>query len=737
MSRPAPARGTSRQTWADGLRLDGQRDLRTSLVTELAEYLDQPIDQVAARCATARRELAQAWQAAAPTAPAAVTAFYRETDSYLFDLTWWHALVEDDSALVQVEALETALARGCRSALDFGSGIGSLGLLLARHGLAVTLADVNARLNAYAQWRFERRGLRARLLDLNVDRLPVGVFDFIAAIDVLEHLADPGAAAAALAAALRPGGTLVIHLPGEPDGQHPQHIALDANALLRRLSEAGLCLERAGGPTIVLRRGSGPRYSLNPALKLVSRVPDGLLLSTYPLLAMRLNPQAKAVLAHLDGGRTAAQLSAETGLASIELVSFLEDCVRRRLLMRQPPALVEWPMVSILVPARGRPAETRACVGSLLALDYPADRLEIVIIDDASDPPLGEALAGMPVRLIRQATNTGQSGARNRAATEAHGDLVAFIDNDCLAEPGWLRALVPHFDDPTVGIVGGRVVAPRVTGPIAAFEAVRSPLDMGSYGGEVGPAEAVPYLPTCNLIVRREVLRSVGGFDQAMALGEDVDFVWRTGQAGWRAWYAPEGRVIHHHRIQLWSLLGRRADYGSSEADLQRRHPAGRRVMVVPASVSALLAALAAGLVNRPAGVILVTLSVLSLTVEFGVKFRRLRRSGVCLPAGQVMSAVLREHVAALYHLAANVARYYSLPLLCAGLIWPALLLPLAVLLFVNPSLSYVRRRPQVSLPVFLGLYVLEMLAYQAGVWRGCLRHRTLRPLVPRLRLSW
>lgn len=139
---------------------------------ELADYLQQPVEVVRRRCQTAAGELAQAWQTADPQTPQAITSFYRQTDSYLYDLTWWHMLQQDASALIQVHALEVALEYRACTALDFGSGIGSLGLLLAQHGLAVTLADINHHLNDYARWRFARRGLNTRFLDLDNDAPP-------------------------------------------------------------------------------------------------------------------------------------------------------------------------------------------------------------------------------------------------------------------------------------------------------------------------------------------------------------------------------------------------------------------------------------------------------------------------------------------------------------------------------------------------------------------------------------
>ncbi len=741
--------------WTAALLLPGQPDLLTSLVTELADYLEQPVDRVAERCRTAAAELAQHWRTTAPGNAAAITAFYRQADTYLYDLTWWHALQADTSALIQVQALEAALAHHAHTVLDFGSGIGSLGLLLAQHGMAVTLADVQPDLNAYARWRFARRNLPAQVLDLPATTasatdpaspsptlLPSAAFDFISAVDVLEHLPDPLHTLAQLTTALRPGGTLFIHLPPAADAlYYPMHLWHDPNLLLREAAQLGLWLEQAAGSTLIMRRGTGPRYQLAAGLELRRDTQGAILLSTQPLVAMRLNAQAAKMIASLtdnagrDGGHTAAELAAgHPELALVDVTTFLETLLQRRLLVRHPPALTHWPMVSIIIPAYGRAEATRACIASLLALDYPREQLEIIVVDDASQPPLAGALADLPIRLLRQEQNAGQSVARNRAAQTARGALLAFIDNDCRADQHWLQRLVAVLDDPTVGIAGGRVIAPPVNGPVAAFEAVRSPLDMGATAGVVGPGSVISYMPTCNLVVRRDLLMRLQGFDPAMTLGEDVDFIWRALRTGVGARYVPTAQVIHYHRVQLSALLRRRADYGSSEADLQRRHPEGRRVMALPlVSLLVLLALTGLGIAWGVSAVLLLVAAV-AVVLEIAQKTRQIRRVGVDLPAHQVRRAILLEHGASLYHLGANVARYYSLPLLLVGLLWPPLLLPLLLLLLVPPITDYRRLRPQLALPLFIVLYWLELAAYQVGVWRGCWQQRTLRPLLPLVR---
>ncbi|QIN80488.1 mycofactocin system glycosyltransferase [Rubrobacter marinus] len=717
--------------------LEPRTDLRASLVGELAEYLDGPEEEVLQRCRAGAGELAEAWRTAAPNTTEEVTAFYRGTDAYLYDLTWWHALVEDESALAGVEALEAAAGHRARTVLDFGSGIGSLGLLMARHGLDVTLAEINPALSDYARWRFDRRVLSARFLDAGTEALPEAAFDFVSAVDVLEHLPDPRAALRSLAAALRPGGTLFVHLPPEADASRPMHLWHGTGALLAHLDEAGLWLEGASGSSLVLRRGPAPRYGLERGLEVRPTKGGWLLFSERPLMATRLNPQAAGLLARLDEERSAAGLAEEAGLPLTDAAAFLDGLADRRLVRRTSQALpARWPSVTVVVPSRDRPTETRACAESLLALDYPADGLEVLVVDDASEPPLSEALGDLPLRVLRLDENVGQSAARNLAMEAARGEVVAFIDNDCLAHAGWLRALVPPLCEPGVDVAGGRVLSPPPDGRIAAFEAVRSSLDMGPVGGKVGAQEPVAYLPSCNLAADREALRSLGGFDKEMLLGEDADLVWRAARAGSGIRYEPSAEIVHRHRTRLLPFLRRRADYGSSEADLQRRHPEARRTMMVPVLGGLLLAAPPVLPLSWPASLALVVLAALLACVEVGLKTRRLRRVGARLPTGKIVAAVARQHGAGLYHLGTNVVRYYSLPLLGASLLWPALLPPVLALMVIPPVVDHGRLRPKMSLASFACLYWAELAAYQIGVWRGCLERRTIRPLVPKLRIG-
>ena len=480
-----------------------------------------------------------------------------------------------------------------------------------------------------------------------------------------------------------------------------------------------------------------PEFTLASGLTVRASASGGILYCLSPLMAMRVDAIGYSLLSGLSvsKGRTAAELAdGVPGLSPVSAAEFLDDLTERRLLVRKPGEIGIWPSVTIVIPAYGRPDATRVCVNSLLELDYPTPQLEIIVVDDASDPPLAPTLADLPVRLLNVERNIGQSAARNLAAAEASGDVLAFIDNDCVATPTWLRELVPYLADPTMAMVGGRIVAPPPTGMVAAYEAVCSPLDMGPTEGTVGPDEVVAYLPTCNLLVRRDVLLAEGGFDTEMRLGEDVDFVWRVLRSGGRAHYAAAGEIVHEHRVRLGALLRRRIEYASSEADLQCRHPENTPVLHLPRTDLLALAALTAASIFWPLAMALALLTTGLGVVELATKRRQIRRMELNVPTRRLATSVLRGHAAALYHLGRHITRYYGLPLLAISLVWLPLLPAAAVLMIVPPVWDHRRLRPQLSLPAFVGLFWLDTGAYQLGVWRGCVARGRWRSLFPAIR---
>jgi SAM-dependent methyltransferase len=230
-----------RRTWEDALLLEGHGDLRESLLTELGLYTRcSDLAEVERLCTQAVAALKHEWQArVTPDEPQSIERFYDESRTTMYELMWWHSLGEDASPLAYVTALHLARDRGCRHYLDFGAGVGSGGILFARHGFDVTVADISSTLLQFTSWRLGRRNLPATYVDLKSSPLTSNAFDFVTAMDVFEHLVDPVSTVEQISDALRPGGLLFARIAAEPDVDRPQHIVRDFEPTFARLRSLG------------------------------------------------------------------------------------------------------------------------------------------------------------------------------------------------------------------------------------------------------------------------------------------------------------------------------------------------------------------------------------------------------------------------------------------------------------------------------------------------------------------
>ena len=127
-----------------------------------------------------------------------------------------------------------------------------------------------------------------------------------------------------------------------------------------------------------------------------------------------------------------------------------------------------------------------------------------------------------------------------------------------------------------------RVSVPAADGTVSAYEAVRSPLDLGDAPGLAGPGRRLGFVPATALVLRRSAFDAVSGFDAGLPVGEDVDLVWRLSEAGWTVRYEPTVVVEHPARTDRRAWLGQRLAYGSSAGALARRHPDAMRHLVIP-----------------------------------------------------------------------------------------------------------------------------------------------------------
>ena len=232
---------TYRKLWKDVLKQDIHADLEQSTLWELGQYMNcENLEEIRTRCQQAVPTLKAEWQNTVTTQDQqSVEQFYDTSHTTIYELMWWHTLTEDSSPLAYVTALEFAHQQGCRQYLDFGAGVGSGGILFARGGLEVTLADISSPLQQFCQWRLKKRSIVAHFIDLKTERLPLNAFDMVTAMDVFEHLVNPVETIEQIAGTLKPGGFFFARLASEEDEDRPQHVVQDFVPTFERLQKLG------------------------------------------------------------------------------------------------------------------------------------------------------------------------------------------------------------------------------------------------------------------------------------------------------------------------------------------------------------------------------------------------------------------------------------------------------------------------------------------------------------------
>ena len=222
------------------------------------------------------------------------------------------------------------------------------------------------------------------------------------------------------------------------------------------------------------------------------------------------------------------------------------------------------PTVSIIVPARDEERHIGKCLTSLAQLNYPKEKLQILVIDDGSADGTAQIIAEAGAQLLKTDAQ-GPSAARNAGLAEATGEFVAFTDADCRVDPEWLNELLAGFEDRQVAAVGGAQLLPDDESGLARD--VHQILDvmgfLGGYTKNYSEARAVPHNASCNVLYRRQVLEEVGGFDPALSPGEDVDLDRRATGKGHTLRYRPQAVVYHYRPRSIGTFAGMMWAFGN------------------------------------------------------------------------------------------------------------------------------------------------------------------------------
>ncbi|MEQ8820913.1 MAG: glycosyltransferase [Sumerlaeia bacterium] len=234
--------------------------------------------------------------------------------------------------------------------------------------------------------------------------------------------------------------------------------------------------------------------------------------------------------------------------------------------MDQPPA------ITVVIPVRNGRRTLEKALQALRLQTWPAERLDVLVVDNGSTDGSGDLARSLGARVV-ECPEPGVARARDLGWRSAQTPLVAFLDCDCEPPEGWLdRAAEALLAGEKTGAVGVRLV-PGEGRTLAEEHIIRSGfLDTDFFAQK--HAISHPFLVTAGIVLRREALEAVDGFDLSFgrATGEDADLCWRLEDAGWACHYLPEIEVVHHHRATLRAMLNQVYWYGWGTAEVFARH---------------------------------------------------------------------------------------------------------------------------------------------------------------------
>ena len=241
------------------------------------------------------------------------------------------------------------------------------------------------------------------------------------------------------------------------------------------------------------------------------------------------------------------------------------------------------PEISVIVPVYNCEGTIDACLESLLNQNYSA-AYEIIIVEDGSTDKTAEICQSKKGIQIIQVPNGGPSRARNIGVKKAKGEFIAFTDGDCIVHRQWLAELREGFSRAEIASVGGNQVSPENESRFGknvqdtfvllgfATSYMQTPSDMVE----------IQHNPSCNSAYRKTVFETIGGFDEALWPGEDMDLDFRLSQRGYTFLRNPKA-IVKHFRPQSLTELGHMMHrYGASAYLLFRRYGFFRTLHYIP-----------------------------------------------------------------------------------------------------------------------------------------------------------
>jgi len=220
--------------------------------------------------------------------------------------------------------------------------------------------------------------------------------------------------------------------------------------------------------------------------------------------------------------------------------------------------------VSIIVATLNSERTLNDCLKSIFELNYPKDCFEVIVVDGCSRDKTVEIARGYPAKVFVEPLNA--PAAYNYAIRKARYDIIGFIDADARVEREWLNKLVPYLSDMQVAGVGGGIETWNI-------ENVWS----RSIGYDIKNRyerlkDYVKRIATMNLLLKKNVIEEVGGFDETLPTQYDTDLGVRITSKGYKIAFNPNAKCYHYNRSTLWDYFKQQLQYGKNTVKLYFKH---------------------------------------------------------------------------------------------------------------------------------------------------------------------
>lgn len=224
----------------------------------------------------------------------------------------------------------------------------------------------------------------------------------------------------------------------------------------------------------------------------------------------------------------------------------------------------DYPTISIIVPVLNMGKTIRATLESIMVLEYPKEKLEIIVVDGMSKDDTRNIVNEYPVQLVDQ-EGKGLNAARNTGIKHSSGELLAYTDGDCVLPKDWAIRIADNFDEAVIGFVGGSMEGYDHSNPLSNYvdESFFQVTPGFRYRVETNDLRLMQFPAGANMAFRRSSLERVKYFDENITYGfDDLQPVEELGFKGFRIILDPEVKILHQHRSTLKELLKQHFNYG-------------------------------------------------------------------------------------------------------------------------------------------------------------------------------